>query len=132
MPSGGSIVSATLSGRNFPVTADADANIKLGGYENEIQANGDGTVRVVKTRVPHSVDGIAVSVDASRGDHEFLQDLIDQTDEELIDYAVTEMDGIVYSGQGQITGEVQRSTQSSTIPITLSGPERLTQQGGGA
>ena len=39
---GGSIESVTLNGRPFPVAADAEAQRKLGGWENEVQANGDG------------------------------------------------------------------------------------------
>ena len=31
--------------------ADADANIKRGGFENEVVANGNGTSRVKKTRM---------------------------------------------------------------------------------
>ncbi len=40
---GGSIESVTLDGRTFAVAADAEAQRKLGGFENEVQANGDGT-----------------------------------------------------------------------------------------
>ena len=57
---GGSIESVTLDGRNFPATADAAAERKLGGFENESQANGDGTARLIKTRVPWSLDGLTL------------------------------------------------------------------------
>jgi len=37
---GGSIESITLGGREFAVAADAESQRKLGGWENEVQANG--------------------------------------------------------------------------------------------
>ena len=55
---GGSIQSISIRGRIFPVASDAEANKKLGGFENEVQANGDGTARKVMTRVPWSIDGL--------------------------------------------------------------------------
>jgi hypothetical protein len=74
---GGSIESVSLNGRNFAVAADAEAQRKLGGFENEVMANGDGTARLIKTRVPLSLDGLTVEVDDDRGDQEFLHDLTD-------------------------------------------------------
>jgi len=49
---GGSLESITLNGREFPVAADVEAQRKLGGWENEVLANGDGSGRLIKTRVP--------------------------------------------------------------------------------
>ena len=72
---GGSIESVTLKGREFAVAADAESQRKLGGTENETRANGDGTARLVKTRVPFLLDGLTVVVDDTRGDHEYLQAL---------------------------------------------------------
>ena len=47
---GGSIQEVALSGRVFGVAADAEAQRKLGGLENEVMPNGDGmTARLVKT-----------------------------------------------------------------------------------
>ena len=67
---GGSIESVNLSGREFAVAADAEAQRKLGGFENEVQANGDGTARLIKTRVPLSLDGLTIEIDDDRGDQE--------------------------------------------------------------
>ena len=57
---GGSLESVSLDGREFPVAADAEVQRKLGGFENEVQASGDGSARMVKTRVPWSLDGLVV------------------------------------------------------------------------
>lgn len=123
---GGSIESVTLDGRVFPVAADAEAQRKLGGFENEVQTNGDGTARLIKTRVPLSIDGLTIEVDDSRGDHEFLQALSNRND--FFPIAVTYPSGAVYQAAAQITGEMQASSQSATAAVSLMGPGILTVQ----
>ena len=123
---GGSIESVILDGRIFPVAADAEAQRKLGGFENEVQANGDGSARMIKTRVPLSIDGLTLEVDDDRGDHEFLQELSDRNDfwPLIISYA----SGNDYQGTAQIVGETQASSQNATAAVSLMGPGILTRQ----
>ena len=123
---GGSIESVTLDGRNFPVAADAEAQRKLGGFENEVQANGDGTGRLIKTRVPLSIDGIMVEIDDDRGDHEFIQELSNRND--FFPVAITYASGSTWQATAQIVGETQASSQAATAPISLMGPGILTKQ----
>jgi hypothetical protein len=123
---GGSIESVGLAGRTFSVAADADSNRKLGGWENELQMNGDGTGRSIKTRVGWLIDGLTLSVDDLRGDQEYIQDLKDRKDFYPID--ITYASGAVYSGLGQVSGEEQTSSMSTTSALTLSGPGKLTRQ----
>lgn len=123
---GGSIESVTLNGREFPVAADAEAQRKIGGFENEVLANGDGGARLIKTRVPLSIDGLTVENDDSRGDQEFLQELSNDT--EFFALAITYASGITYQGTAQLTGEMQSSNQSATTAISLKGPGVLTKQ----
>lgn len=124
---GGSIESVTLNGRNFAVAADAEAQRKLGGFENEVQANGDGfTARIIKTRVPLGIDGLVIEVDDLRGDHEFLQQLADRND--FFPIAITYAAGTTYQGQAMITGELQSSSQNATATLSLMGPGKLTRQ----
>lgn len=123
---GGSIQSVTLDGRQFAVAADADAQRKLGGFENDTQANGDGSARSVKTRVPWSLNGITVEVDDDRGDHEFLQALADRPGE--FPCAVRYASGAVYQGSGGITGELASGSQNATSPLALMGSGKLTPQ----
>ena len=123
---GGSIESVMLDGRIFPVAADADVSRKLGGFENEIQANGDGSARIVKTRVPHGLDGITVEVDPDRADQEFLQALSDRND--FFPIAISYASGDTYQGRGQISGEIQFSSQNATAQFSLMGPGALTKQ----
>ena len=123
---GGSIESVTLDGREFPVAADAESNRKLGGFENEVQPNGDGSARLIKTRVAWMADGLSLENDDDRGDQEFLQELANRTNffPMLVSYA----SGKTYQGTGQIVGEIQSSSQSAFSPITLSGSLNLSAQ----
>lgn len=123
---GGSIEAVAISGRNFSVAADTEAQIKLGGFENEIQANGDGTTRTIKTRVVWMVDGLSLNIDLDAGDLEFLQDLTDNT--VLFPIAITYASGTVHQGTGQITGETQYSSQNTVATVSLQGFGRLTRQ----
>jgi hypothetical protein len=123
---GGSIQSITIKGRIFPVASDAEANKKLGGFENEVQANGDGTARKVMTRVPWAIDGLQVEINDDKGDHEFLQEIAD-----LKDYVSIEMElasGTIYVGTGTITDEIQSSSQNATATIKVGGPGKLEAQ----
>lgn len=123
---GGSIESVALDGRIFSVAADADSNRKLGGWENEVQANGDQTGRLIKAAVTWSVDGLTLSIDDTRADAEYLQDLQDRLD--FYPIAVTYASGVVYQGTGQIVGETATSSQNTTAAVALMGPGKLTQQ----
>lgn len=123
---GGSIESVTLDGRNFAVAADAEAQRKLGGFENEVQANGDSTARLIKTRVPLSIDGLTIEIDDDRGDHEFIQELSNRND--FWPLSITYASGTTYQGTAQIVGETQASTQNATAAVSLMGPGTLTKQ----
>ncbi len=122
----GSIEEVTIGGRVFPVAADAEVQRKLGGFENEMLSNGDGSTRQSKTRVPWTIDGLTLEVDDARGDHEFLQALADDPD--YFPITVTFASGITYQGNGQITGEMQTSSQSTTAAVNFSGPGKMSVQ----
>ena len=123
---GGSIESVTLDGREFAVAADAEAQRKLGGFENEVQSNGNGTARLIKTRVPLAIDGLTIEIDDSRGDHEFIKELQDRND--FYPIAITYASGVTYQGTAQIIGETQASSQSAMASVSLMGPGILTKQ----
>lgn len=126
MAIGGSIESITIDGREFPVAADSEANRKLGGFDNEVEANGNGSVRVIKTRAPWSLDGIAVVIDDSNEDMEFLQQLADSS--RLAPVVITYASGEAYQGTGQITGELQHGSKATTASLALKGSGKLTKQ----
>lgn len=123
---GGSVESVTIRGRIFAVAADAEINKKMGGFENEVQPNGDGSARLVKTRVAWLLDGLQLECSDAKGDAEFLQEVADGFDYEPV--TITMASGVVFQGKGTITGEVQVSSQNATATVQLSGPGTLTQQ----
>ncbi len=123
---GGSIESIALDGREFAVAADADSNRKLGGFENDVQANGNGTARLVKTRVPPMLDGLTLSIDDARADHEYLQGLADRND--FFPIVITYASGQSYQGRGQITAEMQVGSQNTTAQVTIMGNGVFTRQ----
>lgn len=123
---GGSIESVSIRGRLFPVASDADSGRQIGGFTNEVQANGNGTARLIKTRVPWQLDGLAVEIDEARGDSDFLQEVADQLD--YVTIAVTYASRVTYQGKGTITGEFPTGSQNTTSDVTLMGPQKLTQQ----
>ncbi len=123
---GGSIESVSLGGRLFPVAADAEAQRKLGGFENEVLANGDSSARLIKTRVPLSIAGLTIVIDDANADQEFLQGLANQTDFFVL--LITYASGISYQGSAQLTGENPASSQAATAAIDLMGPGILTRQ----
>jgi hypothetical protein len=123
---GGPIESIALDGREFAVAQDAEVNRKLGGFENEVQSNGDGTARLIKTRVPLQLDGLTLVVDDDRGDHEYLQDLQDRGD--YFPVVITYASAAVYGGTGQLTGETQYSSANATASVNVMGPGKLRKQ----
>jgi hypothetical protein len=123
---GGSIENLTLDGRIFAVAADAEAQRKLGGFENEVQSNGDGTARLIKTRAPLSLDGMTIEIDDDRADQEFLQELSNRND--FFPVVISYASGIDYQGTAQIVGETQASSQNATASVSLMGPGTLTKQ----
>ncbi len=123
---GGSIDSVSIRGRNFPVAADADVGRKLGGFEGEYKPNGNGTARRIMTRVSWMLEGIKLSCDDTRSDHEFLKEIADGQDDVAIN--ITFVSGFTYQGKGSIVGEVKYSSGDATAEVSLSGPGELTQQ----
>lgn len=122
----GPIESVSVRGRLFAVAADAAGERKLGGFENAVESNGNGTVRLIKTRVPWMVSGVALEINEDRQDQEFLQDIADG--KELVPIAFTFASGVTYSGRGMIVDEIVFTTDKSTAEVSLSGPQKLTQQ----
>ena len=123
---GGPVESINIAGRTFAVAGDADVNVKLGGSENDVQPNGNGTGRVLKTRIPSSITGLTVAIDPDNGDHEFLQAVADGTDE--VPTTITYADGTPYSGAMIITGELSYSTANAVASFDMMGSGKLVKQ----
>jgi hypothetical protein len=131
MSVGGSIESISLRGRNFAVAADADVSRKIGGFENELQMNGNGTARVVKTRVGWALSNITVDVNDARGDHEFLQDIANGVNADADGFypvGITYASGATWSGRGTIVDALEYAAQATTAGLSLAGAGTLTRQ----
>ncbi len=124
---GGPIQNVSIFGREFRATGDATINIQLGGDQNEVSMNGDGaSARLVKTVTPWVANGGALEFDAVLGDQEFLQNAADENDFGVI--SITLRSGAVYSGKGQITGELAFDSSAASGVVNLGGPGKLTKQ----
>lgn len=124
---GGPVESVSIAGRNFGVPADTDVTIILGGDKNSVEANGDGeTGRILKEIVPFKISGLDLSIDDDKDDHQFLQDIVDGFD--FVDVSLTMPNGDVYSGQGMITEDIERSIKKATAGVTIMGAGKLNKQ----
>lgn len=116
---GGPFESHVIDGRRFVCDSDDDAQIQIQGYSNEIKINGDGTQRLLKGRTPGTIEGTNLCYDPANGDDDFLIERKDK--KEMLNYSGTEIDGTVWSGLVQITGDLKFSTKNRTVPVTLTG-----------
>lgn len=123
---GGSILSVSVFGRLFAVAADADVTMSMGGMSNEMQANGNGTARMIKTMGTWLLDGLQLEIDDTRGDLEFLQEVADRNEYGPI--AFTLASRTVWQGLGNVNGKPERSTMGATAAVGFAGPDKLTQQ----
>jgi hypothetical protein len=126
---GGSIESINLNGRNFAVAADSDAQIKYGGSNNDVAANGNNTARILKTSEPWSISDASVEVDPDNGDQVFLQGIADGNG--WASCTITLASGAILQGDGTITGDLATSTANATASLSLMGTGVLTEQAGG-
>lgn len=123
MATGGSIESVTIAAAPFSCPADNDATLVLGGSVNEVQANGDGSARLIKIRGPWKVTGLQLVVNNLTGDHQFLQSLANGNG--FFICTITLASQVVYKGLGQIVGEVGQSSNGTVVSLELSGQGEL-------
>jgi hypothetical protein len=126
MATGGSVEEISLAGNIYTGAADSDTNRKIGGVENEVAMNGNGTARIIQTQVSWMFGPYNVEVDDLNDDHTTLQNLADQ--KKPFPITITYASGAVYQGVGTITGELQFSNTSTTAALTVGGSGKLTVQ----
>jgi hypothetical protein len=119
---GGSVPSISLSGRSFAVDAEADLGQMFKKFENEVKANGNGSLRLIRKAIPQVLDGIGLSIDDSLNDMEYLNDLNDNGDGDpdgMFNVTVVMPSGAIYSGRGQFIGDIKKQTQESMAEVTI-------------
>lgn len=126
MPIGGSGITISLKGRVFPLTVDADIMRVLGGVEDDILMNGDGSARFIKKRIPWKLGATTVSMDDTRMDQEYLKDL--QKSNEPYPIIITYPTDITYMATGKIIGEIAYGNQTTSATFVLSGGGDMAQQ----
>jgi len=121
MPIHGAMRTFTYDGRAFKVAHDGSGNKVIGGRNNEVAMNGDGSFRGIQTVMPGSFSDIGIEIDDSRGDQEFLQD---HANAGLPKPAVaTYASNISYTGDLVITGEIQKDENTGLVSLSLQGGE---------
>ena len=123
---GGPAKTLNFAGREFSIAGDADIGRQLGGFSTERQGNGDGSSRKIMTPMPWALTGLSVGIDPDREDQEFLEDKKNSPDDYPI--AITYADDTVYSGLGNIEGELTYSNSSGTASFDLKGDGELKKQ----
>jgi hypothetical protein len=115
----GPIESITLAGRRFAVDGEDAGNISLSGMTNEVKFNGDGSKRIVRGRVNGMIENLNVQITHERKDLEYMTNLRGKSD--FFDVSITLIDGTVYSGSMQFTGDIKEDTKEGIAGITLEG-----------
>jgi len=116
---GGPFESHTIDGRRFVCDSDDDAQLQIQGLGNEVKMAGDGSMRLLKSRVAGTLEGTNLVYDESNGDDDFLIESRDK--KEFLNYSGTEVDGTIWTGLVQITGDLKFSAKTKTVPVTLTG-----------
>lgn len=115
----GAIRSLTVGGRGFKVAHDGTGNKDLGGRNNEVQMNGDGSFRTIQTVMPGSLNDLQLELDDSRGDHEYLQGLANAG--LPVPVVATYASAESYTGDLVITGEIKHDKTSGLVTLSFMG-----------
>ena len=115
----GAMRSFTIRGRAFKVAHDGSGNKIMGGRNNEIAMNADGSFRTIQTVIPGSFNDIGVECDDSRGDQEFLQEIADSGLPEPV--VATYAANISYTGDVVIAGEISKDENTGLISLSCQG-----------
>lgn len=120
---GGNIKSISINGRAFSLDTGNDPAVELGYDMNEIEPNGDGTVRKIAKAQPWCIEGVEVTIDHARADLEFLGEVQEQANP--VPVSVIFADGSTYAGEGTISGDGKYQPGSATRSLDLKGGGKL-------
>jgi hypothetical protein len=115
----GPIESITISGRRFPTDGEDSGKVKLGGFNNDVKFNGDGSTRMVRSRAHGSIKDLNVQITHGNKDLEFLTDKKSTSD--FFDVSLTYCDGTIYAGSMQFVDDIEEDTKEGTASISLEG-----------
>jgi len=118
---GGDIRQFKINGREFEPSPEAAFEIMEGGFDNEYKAAGNGVMVGTQKRVLGGIDGAEVSIDSSRGDLEYLQDI--KNAGEPVSVVLGTADGQTWRGSLGIEGELKLNTGTGAAGLTMRGPK---------
>lgn len=116
-PIGGTPLSVKVNNREFALASDSATEIALPGFTNTMEANSDGSARLLKMAKLGQISTLTVTIDESRGDYQFLQRI-----ENLGGYVpcqVVTASGAEYNFRGQIVELQPYSTATATATFNL-------------
>ena len=116
---GGDITQLLIAGREFDPVEDANVTYRLSGFKNENNPTGNGGIHTKRTRKLGGFDALPISVDTSKKDLEFLQDLADKG--APVPMSMTLASGQIYGGDLVIEGDTDVNTGDGQIEITAYG-----------
>lgn len=114
---GGAARQAIISGREFDPANESSPTIILSGVTKENMATGNGSMHTNSNRKLGGVDDLSLSLDGSRNDLEYLQELANG--DEDFSLSVTLANGNTYSGTGQFEGEINFASNDGTISLAF-------------
>lgn len=118
----GDIRQFVVGGRELQVkSGDANINIRLGGFANEAQPGGSGSILLMQRRKLAGFSDCPVLIDSPQQDLEYLQGLADTGD--LVPTNITLASGIVYSGQLVPVGDLDHASGDGTLSLEMRGPK---------
>jgi hypothetical protein len=115
----GPVESITIAGRRFAVDGEDAANVALSGFKNEVKFNGDGSKRIIRSRVNGSIKNLNAQITHKNKDLECLRDK--QSTSDFFDVSLTYCDGTIYAGSMQFVDDITEDTQQGTAGISLEG-----------
>lgn len=126
MSVGGNITNVSIDGTNFTTTDGSTVELSLGGVKRETKTNANGTTReIITTQLPFA-KGVEIAVESD----DTLADLNRINNDVGTEKAVsiTLSDGSVFSGSGNINGEIVLDAQEASIKIDVMGEGKWKRQ----
>ena len=117
---GGDIRQMMVNGREFDVAPESNVTYRLGGFSNESAPTGNGNMHTTQRRKLGGFESLPLSVDPSREDIEFLQDIADSG--EPVPMFMTLADNTTYGGSLAIQGSVDPNSGDGQVEISALGP----------
>lgn len=122
---GGDILQVNIEGRAFDPISESTMNYRLSGFNLTNLPTGNGKLHTNANRKLGGFDGLGLSLDSSRLDLEYLQDIWNA--KLPVSVQITKSDGIVYSGKLAPEGELNANSGDGTVEIAMLG-EKFEQQ----